>query len=459
MVDRLFIILMVVFALVGAFSFDQSMRKNGGVSPLGRIIDFAGLSKWRTDDTTRNTKRHDSFKLDLQSNLSRLQEKHKQIEEKRAQLIAHRKEILEKLMGVNGQVQGQAEYYKKVIDGERKKLKAQFPELEELGSSLVSVAKVTDEKLRAQRFQDIKGQIITSLHKIVENPEKDTPRLMNILDKIEAIVGRSSNGQVEECGDIEVCLKQKVVEVETELNQYFDSLMQQPERDLGQLLELSQLLQQEYQSQVDEIQASEQKWKESDERVEGNMKKLVEQLVATTDSDMQDLMRLYRELNQEQEEMVKYLDLNRHALRGSYDRYSQQFKDVLRNLRSNPRLDLSSLTDTYQKLDSQSQDLLTQSSDDSDALIKLVQEQGSENKKSAEEMGAALNVDLKRMIEDDFYAQEMVNQYQQDHSQLREKLAEVKRQRKEQSDYQKDKQKDIRRQLDNLRNRSKDQGF
>ena len=452
--DKLFLIIVIVFTLTGIFAYDQSFKAKGEVSPISRLIDFGGLAQLGESSSSRSLKRHQEFHSDMQANLARLSQIHQQIEAKRLELVENRRDILKKLAALNTDVQKEADGYVQLINQEKTKLQEQFPELEQFGSDLAALTTTTDPQLRQTKFNELKQKILNLLNRVVENSTQNVPKINAVLDQIEMIIQQGPEVPIPDCDDAQRCLKKRVGNIEQELSQYLDQIMSGPTQDLSKLLELTQTLQNEYQTQVNSTEVNQKKWKESDQHIEGEMKRLVEELVAVTDKDIKDLMNLYQELKFEQDNLTTEVEFNRKHLTEIQQRFNEQLRDVLRNLKDARRVNMDRLVTVCNHFGLESDRLLQENSSNTDQLLKVIHKDSTINKTLVEKMAQSLDIDINRLMEDNQYRQEVINTYMKTQADLRRKLAQMNAQRKLEREEQQKKQKDVEDKLRDLREKN-----
>ena len=83
--DKTFLILLIVFVVIGVFTYDQYITEKTGESPISKVLDYGGLAQEGQQGTpTRTTvSKFATFQESAEYNLNRLAKKMQEIQEQR----------------------------------------------------------------------------------------------------------------------------------------------------------------------------------------------------------------------------------------------------------------------------------------------------------------------------------------------------------------------------------------
>ncbi len=471
MFDRTFIIILILFLLVGLYAYERFAIERGEVSPVGQLLDFAGLSKFLAKESLDPVTTHRTYQINLKDHLVRLREKHLLIEDQRNQLIYHRWDILKRLESLTEQFEEEAKIYEEVLRKEEKEFLDHFPQIESLGESLSETQKLKDQELREQRYQEIKSQLIELLAGMADNPQEDLPRLNQILDQLQEVV-TSADFKVNACENKsqEECLLENYDQLETEIKDYINRIVEGPQKDFEKILELTRVLTRELTILGENLEASELRLQEGNELMESELKVLTEELVQVSEEDLRKLMELYQELRLEQEILLDNLKINQQRIQESYQKTQHQFREIMDQLKNTPQIDFSQLSRSQDDFFGFSEGLINELEVNENQLSLIFQNHWSANKNFIEDFAQAIDADLRKLVEKREHLQEQNAEYTQrrlnsnnikDNSELRTRASTsqpgINRTPRDRSRIRQ--QSHMDEQLQKARDKAKDQGF
>ena len=194
--EKFFLVAMVAFLIAGVLAYDHYITEKGQIGPMGRLLDFAGLSKKDAAFHARTTKTiRAKYRLDLESDLQRLRETHQKIESQRVNLVLHRRAILEQLAALDGQVNQEAQKYTDALKQEQTEFLNRFPQIEQIGSSLLQNQAQPDAVLRQAGYAQNRQELSNFLKEVGgPNPPDEVSGLQIPLEKIDLVFFRSQKG-------------------------------------------------------------------------------------------------------------------------------------------------------------------------------------------------------------------------------------------------------------------------
>ena len=372
--DKFIIMLLVLFIMVGIFTYDRYLVSKGEDSPLAELLDYAGLSKYLDLSPKEGKTKISSFKEDL----NRLAQKHHEIENKRTELIEKRNAILVQLKDINNHVVEEGRKYAAMIDQDRKEFMEQFPHIETLGRRILKTQEEADPQKRQEEYLAIKQELLEILEDDFENPIQDIPELNQFLSMSEKFVKGAS---IPECDDSQVCLERQFNKLEYRLTTVFKNMVDRPEKDIKEFLKLTKRLNREYQLMEDNSISTEDQLQRINSNYDSKFQELTRQLVQVTDDELQNLLRLYKELWQEQKILLDNLDLNRQRLYQSHESINRDAQAIMQRLKRFSRHDPQQLIMEYNRIQMQRNDMLQRFDTNEINIRGHINNQWQENKK------------------------------------------------------------------------------
>ena len=338
-----YVYLIVLFLMVGFFSYNQYLVNKGELSLVSQIIDFAGIAEYSKKEPSVEIIKKQS-QVRLQNRLGELSKFHKEIQEKRIELIRKRREILTKIKEVNGRLEEEAATFAEIIDKEREAFLDEFPELEKFHKEIVEFKNISDEDLRIKKYQEIKDALLTSLaEKSVRARRSDVFTFEYNLATIEKIVVGQNENDVAYCGGFEECLDKYVKDIESYFKKVHIKNAERENAKLEELTDITSLLENEYDLLSENFESSEVYLQKNNQKIESELKDLSEQLVDITDREFGDLMDLYDELMEEQEMVLDNLKISLVRFKDAEERVNSIINNTIKLLTNTPGKDLDDL--------------------------------------------------------------------------------------------------------------------
>lgn len=360
MSDRMLIVLLIVFVMIGVFSYDQYVQSTGKISPVAQFLDYAKLRKfedWRKSKTT--TQKREVYHYQVESNLNRLNVKFTEIKESRENYLLQRREILDKLEKFLIDYREEGKKFAEVIGVERSHILENYPNLNQLKLKIAALANISDPIARGREFLNIKSGFMQQLKAVVSDPQEDIPRISAIFDLIEQIISAEPAQLIKYCkGSVESCLTEDAKLIEDELNYMVKRIVEWPERDFKRIDELMYELIHEYRIMSMNEQATESNLSDTDKKIQSNFKQLVEDLIQIDEEHVLKISKLYGELRAEQEEFLLNLYLNRRRLYEKHRDAINEFRGIVDDLAENPQMDFEKFLAYHKQALNQLQEML-----------------------------------------------------------------------------------------------------
>jgi len=412
--DKTLIFLMVLFVAAGVYGFDQYAVQNGGVSPVGQMIDLAGISRGQNlrgkdPDDVEVIIEHRTFQFHSQQSLERLQQKYQQIEAQRMTLVENRRDILEKLMDIVSDTEAEAVQYAKRINTEKERFLKQVPKLEEFRQKIMVIQQQSDPALRQEEYQNLKNELLSFLAEGIEQPEKNLPRLTQVLESLEKVLEGTDSERIiiEDCSEVESCVQQHIGEIETGVY----GMARQTGDDVKELLTLMEQLREEYQEQIYDSYNQEMMIEESQDKVDSQLKYMVEQLVKVTENDLKDLIYLYQELEMERRMLTDYVTAQQEDWRRRNKESARLVKEKIKGLKKTFQVDFRRLQEKNQNLERNQEELVQDAQGKFYEMKRVMEQRHMANRGFVSEIAGMVNIDIQRLVEDQGYAMKKNKSY------------------------------------------------
>ena len=354
MADKVFTILLVFFVMTGLYAYDQHMQQKNGYSPIAKFIDMGRFGR-KEDPLLGSTiiQRKQKFYLNSKENLKRLSRQFRDIEAKRRDLLAKRQKILSGLILTEEQIKKDAEVFSGVVRKEQEKFMERYAKIEPLVQDIVKAQKEQDPIKRERNYERIKIDVIRLFEAVINRPEQRLDELGSILKKIEDVVGQSDEAWKNDCksGDIEMCLKNRSDDIEAEVGGLFKKVIEWPNQDAQQLIDLVVLLDEERESYKKDFETVNQELAEKSREIESKLQSIIKGLVELSDVAIEEILAEYQGLNQELEMVLMNLEWSQNRLAYSYNRVQSHMRGIIRSLDEDYAIDASKVVYSYNNFD------------------------------------------------------------------------------------------------------------
>jgi len=422
MSDKAIILLMVLFVSVGVYAYEQYAVRNGQLSPIGQLVDFAGLSneadilKGKKAEEVVVETEHKIFEFKSGESLQRLQKKYHAIEDQRLKLVENRQRILQDLMELLKDTGKDAEEYAKVINQEKSRFRQKFPAFDRWAKDMMDLQQESDAELREEKYQKLKKELEISLKE--ESSQSEMERILQKLQKF--INGEKGEMVIEDCSSIEHCIEKQVGDIESNFNgEDFET-----GQDIHQLMALIQELKDDYQKQMDQSYIQEQAFEESNTKMEGKLQGMVKQLVKITQDDLKDLIYLYQEIEMERKMLVDYMEAEQAYWEFQHKQSTRLMKERIRFFKKNIKSFSKELKEKNQDLDYKRRNMVQQAQENSNNMKRMVEDRFTANRGFVSEVSDMIHIDVKRLVADQKYAIRKNASYLRDREAMKKTLKE-----------------------------------
>ncbi|MDP2652660.1 MAG: hypothetical protein Q8Q08_01370 [Candidatus Omnitrophota bacterium] len=317
--------ILILFIFAGLTAFEKYSSDHGRQGPVSRLMDFAGLGKFAPRERADQTRQ--TFLSDSSQALSRLSTRHHEIQDQRADLISHRRELLDNLKITHDDIVKAARAFRQAVDEERLAFLERFPELDAIAGDLSAAHRNPDPALREQAYLQAKEDLVSFLTGILPDPEQNIPQLGDRLEKIGALTS-DIPGALEDCQEFDPCLEHQFGLVREDLKSFQDRALVQERRRSDGVESSSRGADAEWQAFIRHFDATLGELETNDESMEGELKQVAEQLVSRSDADLRVLMQRYQDLVREQGMLLDNLELAVKRLRDNQSAASRQVREL-----------------------------------------------------------------------------------------------------------------------------------
>lgn len=407
--DKTFLILLIVFVVIGVFTYDQYITEKTGESPISKVLDYGGLAQEGQQGTpTRTTvSKFATFEESAEYNLNRLAKKLSEIQEQRDKLVHNRNVLLTQLIELKDKTLQEAELYAEEIRQEREEFLAYNQDLQDLGNMMVNTYNVNNLRLRQDNMDKIKAKIASL------NGGRDwgvsESDINELLDYINSTVIQKDLVPMANCETTEQCLDANVQRAKLFLNEVLIDFQQEVQPRFVNAVKIKQKARRAYSDQMITGDTDENYVLEQDEYRKGQYRDLVQKMIQVTARDLNNLIQLYQELELEQKRVLGSVKINSDRLVEQHKKERQQMEALIQ------RIDKQKLSDfdSFFRIVKQNEELEDQYIQEilelDKRLLQLTRHRFFESKLFLKNISALIEVDIKRLVEDRNYAA-MLNQ-------------------------------------------------
>ncbi|VAX37040.1 hypothetical protein MNBD_UNCLBAC01-1565 [hydrothermal vent metagenome] len=418
--EKTILILLVLFSGLGVLTYSRYLENRQEISPAGKLVDFAGLSQIKDPLGPQQHTSQKTVSFKLENSLDLLKEKYTQIEAQRTKLVGNREILIEQILSMNGQLEGEAAKYLKILENERQRVFTEISFLNQFRNDIAALENETDPEVQQQQYEVIKGQLFDVLGSIVPNPNETLPEVVGILEDIDQVFEDGIGGDLGACEIISECLVPKLDDLEEKLIDFVN----QPNEDIDRLLDVAKKLDGEYKDRILNFIEEADTLQEDVESTESAFKQMIEQLVKGTQDDLKDLIYLYQGLEADHQMLADYME-------AEHEQWQQQHKDSVRNMdekmkkiRNVYKVDFKRLKEKYRDVDRQRKEMMRQVRSKEDNLRRLTDQRFAESRRFVERISTTINVDIKRLVRDQQYARDKQTSYIRDRLAMQKSMME-----------------------------------
>ena len=299
MLARAAIFVMLLFVIAGGAVYDRYLTSQGKISPLARLLDYAGLAKYVRvpDETVHRTVRKEVFNNEF----SNLQETQGRIEVKRAELVNHRKAILQELARTKELMRAEVEAYLRILNMERDDFSNQHPEIRTEVADAHKVLNPPATNENSVTMAEVQKKFLDECQSIIKLLEREDQTFATNLDAIEQ---QWHDGETQTIGQVQslVVKLNMVTEADwRELARLYEDLWRQQQILMEESALTYQRLQESYTSAVQRRKIIEQQSATEAQEAIQEWGKTMRDL----DRQLNGLMKKVASANQENQEILK----------------------------------------------------------------------------------------------------------------------------------------------------------
>ena len=437
----------------GLYAFDRYQISQGNPSPIAEMVDFAGLAKVMQEEETETqvVQTRETFHETAYSSVDRLRRVHQDNHDRRLALVARRSEILQKLRRLTQDTRQEAEYFSKVIQQEEGRFLEKFPEVENIKNTIFRSQSENDAQVREHNYNRIKGDLVTMFKKVVQNPQEDLPRLQVLLTDVNALVGGSSNQWQHSCGTNQICLQNKIDGLQGDIIELVDETAKRPGEHVDTVIELTTMLEGEYRFFNENAEATEYEIKQQRDRLDSNLKNLVEELVNIGEDDVISTLKLAQKVEDEKTKLEANLKSHQDRLLKNYGSINTRIGNVMDQLDDVLVYDFDPMIEQYRENRVMTDERLDTLTSNAQEMKDLYRERLNDNKTFAESNMQRINERIEQI------KQEQLEKESQKKGQAIDKLNDERMQRDATyKSNQRDRLNNIEQQLRRVRNKKSD---
>lgn len=407
--DKTFLILLIVFVVIGVFTYDQYITEKTGESPISKVLDYGGLAQEGREGTpTRTTvSKFATFQESADYNLARLSKKLQEIQEQREKLVHNRNMLLSQLIELKDLALQEAELYAEEIRQEREEFLAYNKDLQELGEMMMNTYKVNNLRLRQENMD----QIETKIAALNGGQEWGVAKndINELLDYVNSTVIQKNLVPLAGCETTEQCLESNVQRAQLFLNEVLIDFQQEVEPRFVNAVKIKQKGRRDINEQMLDSDSNETYVLEQDEYRQGQYRELVQKMIKVTSRDLNNLIQLYQELELEQKQVLASIESNSERLLQQHKNEHAQMKALIERIDKQKLTDFDSFFKIVEKNKEMEQQYIEDILEMDRQLLQLTRHRFFESKLFIKNVGALIEVNVKRLVEDRNYAA-MLNQ-------------------------------------------------
>ncbi|MBP9854021.1 MAG: hypothetical protein KBD53_04040 [Candidatus Omnitrophica bacterium] len=416
--DKALLVLLIIFVIVGTFTYDQYVTEKTGKSPIAELLDSNGLSQY-IDPNKSKVSKFATFPQAAEFHLSQLFNKLTEFKDQRQALIQKRVDLIYRLIGLQDRILKTVELYTEDIKKERDESSTYQLQLDELGKLWAKTYLTNNYNIRQKKFEEIKEKIsLLREGKDWGIAQKDIDALTEFIDQTFVQKNLTSiNG----CQTDAVCLEANVKQTQAFLNEVLIDFQQQSTPKFIHAVKIIQKSREFNLGQVALSDENEAVIDQQDHYFHGKYAELVQRLTKITPRDLNDLIQLNQELQMDDKAMMDSIQDQSRRLSQRIEGEERQMNGLILKLEKNKLAAFSDFFSALQEIRAEKQSNLAELADIDQQLIQLFRHRSFEYKSSLRNIAALLEVDLQRLVEDRKYAYNLNANYPRFRAELEER--------------------------------------
>lgn len=401
----------VLLIAISVFQYDAYVREKGGMGPVGKMAKFLGYDQKETKPKIIEKSLQLGFDFQAREAYRALNSRLDQIQNEKKQIIASREEIINRLLDLNNELVDEANIVLKSIDEKRRPFINYKNELRLLSDDLIETHKISDSELRRNKYRIIENQLKNNIQKTLRMPTEDVRRINNILYTIEQIVMESGDLYINDCDSYEECTEKRKESLDAQITRIFEPTLKMSGRQIEKFIELLRMWEYEYLLQLDGLEQNQLSDKTRDQKINGALQKIMNQLIRITPNDLKDMIYIYKAVANEQRERMAGLGAREERWRTNVIFIHDQVKRLLSELRVSTETDFSKLDQKFNELNDSYLSIIEELKINDEQFRQILKHQTYENKHFLVQLAKFMQIDMKRLADDIAYAEGVNNTY------------------------------------------------
>ncbi|MBU1995819.1 MAG: hypothetical protein KKF78_01545, partial [Candidatus Omnitrophica bacterium] len=358
MSEKSMTLLMLFFIVAGIVAYDRYMVVvKEEFSPIKKMVDYAGLAKYVEIKRKDVKQDYVSFHFSVQEKLNSWNNRMKDIEQERLDLVKKRNAVIARFDEINKQLLAEAQNYVAVIDRERSSFIERFASLRKLGNILISLQNLSDPATQ-QQYQIVKRELINIFNTVDNDYQRNTDFLTQVFSRIDMIIYEEGETYFEGCLNKGHCLALMVKDIEAEFLGILEKKSNKPARDINELIEMSAQLEYEGKLLINNSHATEASLYEKDEKTYGAIKALSDDLADLSEEQLLNFMKGYEVVQSEQGKFLANLEMNKKRFIEAQENSIKRSTQILNEIADLNEFNFMRLSNIYLGLKIERENLL-----------------------------------------------------------------------------------------------------
>lgn len=402
--DKTLLVLLIIFIVIGVFTYDQYITEKTGESPISRLLDYGGLGGNEEDiDPNKTTvSKYATFEDGAQFHLAQLINKLSEFKEQRQKLLQERNAIITQLISLEDKALKVADSFSEEIKKEREEFSTYKPELDQLGQMLTETYNVNNLMIREKNYERIKEKIFSlNGNKDWGVSQKD---ISELVDFINQTFVQKRLIPINNCQTDEECLEANVKQAQVFLNEVLIDFQQELTPRFVNAVKIVQKTRGVDSEQIISGDVNETFVEQQDEYFRGQYKDLVQKLVKITPKDLNDLIQLHQELQIEERTILGNIQATSQRLSQRVEEEQKQINELIEKL---DKKKLEEFNDFFAVLEENKLEKKTyydQLVEIDKQIVQMTRHRSFEYRSFLRNVAALLEVDIKKLVDDRVYA-------------------------------------------------------
>ncbi len=423
--DKALLLLLIVFVVIGVFTYDQYITEKSGTSPLGQLMDASGMSQSARDrDLSLTTvSKFATFEEGSKFHLDRLLLKVKLIEEQRIKLLQDRNALLVELIELKDQGLQMAQKYQDAIEAEKREFDVYVTELQSISQLMADTYRINNFRVRDKNYQEIVRRI--SALKGDRDWGLVQPEITRLEEFIRNTVVQKNLTPVNNCQTPEQCLQENVQRSHDFLKEILIDFEQAYKPRLVNAVRITQKARKNFSDQIQLLELSQDFVARQNNYFQKKFGELLSQLNAITPNDPNSMIQAYQEIEIEHRAMSdKVQQTNANFVR-YFESEKEQMAKLLESLEPAKKEAYSDFFDVVLKNQQMEEQYFQRLVELDNQIVQILGHRAFENKLFMKNVAALLEIDINLLVGDQRYANRLNANYMRFRADLEERRRTV----------------------------------